>query len=94
MRLTQKEKDNLLKSIHYWDKDAQVYLFGSRTNDNKKGGDIDLAVRSNKIGLKEKIDIKLKFFEEFGEQKLDLITIDNEALPFWHVIREDALLLT
>lgn len=94
MRLTQKEKDNLLKSIHYWDNDAQVYLFGSRTNDNKKGGDIDLAVRSNKIGLKEKIDIKLKFFEEFGEQKIDLITLGETSQPFWNVIKEEALLLS
>jgi len=93
MRLTQKEKDNLLKSIHYWDKDAQVYLFGSRTNDNKKGGDIDLAVRSNKIGLKEKIDIKLKFFEEFGEQKIDLFEFNDESNTFWNVIKEHALLL-
>ena len=93
MRLTQKEKDNLLKSIHYWDKDAQVYLFGSRTNDNKKGGDIDLAVRSNRIGLKEKIDIKLKFFEEFGEQKIDLFEFNDESNTFWNVIKEHSLLL-
>jgi predicted nucleotidyltransferase len=93
MRLTQKEKDNLLKSIHYWDKDAQVYLFGSRTNDNKKGGDIDLAVRSNRIGLKEKIDIKLKFFEEFGEQKIDLFEFNDESNKFWNVIKEHALLI-
>jgi predicted nucleotidyltransferase len=93
MRLTQKEKDNLLKSIHYWDKDAQVYLFGSRTNDNKKGGDIDLAVRSNRIGLKEKIDIKLKFFEEFGEQKIDLFEFNDESNTFWNVIKEHTLLL-
>ncbi len=82
MRLTQKEKDNLLKSIHYWDNDAQVYLSGSRTNDNKKGGDIDLAVRSNKIGLKEKIDIKLKFFEEFGEQKIDFFVFMMNRIHF------------
>ena len=93
MRLTQKEKDNLLKSIHYWDKNAQVYLFGSRTNDNKKGGDIDLAVRSNRIGLKEKIDIKLKFFEEFGEQKIDLFGFNDESNTFWNVIKVHALLL-
>ena len=93
MRLTQKEKDNLLKSIHYWDKDAQVYLFGSRTNDNKKGGDIDLAVRSNRIGLKEKIDIKLKYFEVFGDQKIHLFEFNDESNTFWNVIKEHALLL-
>ena len=93
MRLTEKEKDNLLKSIHYWDKDAQVYLFGSRTNDSKKGGDIDLAVWSRRIGLKEKIDIKLKFFEEFGEQKIDLFVFNDESNTFWNVINEHALLL-
>ena len=93
MRLTEKEKDNLLKSIHYWDKDAQVYLFGSRTNDSKKGGDIDLAVWSRRIGLREKIDIKLKFFEEFGEQKIDLFVFNDESNTFWNVINEHALLL-
>ena len=93
MRLTEKEKDNLLKSIHYWDKDAQVYLFGSRINDCKKGGDIDLAVWSRRIGLREKIDIKLKFFEEFGEQKIDLFVFNDESNTFWNVINEHALLL-
>jgi len=93
MRLSEKEKVNLLNSIHYWDKDAKVYLFGSRTNDNKKGGDIDLAVRSNRIGLKEKIDIKLKFFEEFGEQKIDLFEFNDESNTFWNVIKEHTLLL-
>ena len=93
MRLSEKEKVNLLNSIYYWDKDAEVYLFGSRTNDNKKGGDIDLAVRSNRIGLKEKIDIKLKFFEEFGEQKIDLFEFNDESNTFWNVIKEHALLL-
>lgn len=94
MRLSEKEKDNLLNSIHFWDRDAKVYLFGSRTNDKKKGGDIDLAVWSDRIGLKEKIDIKLKFFEEFGEQKIDLITIDEASQTFWNVIKEEALLLS
>jgi predicted nucleotidyltransferase len=94
MRLTEKEKDNLLNAIRYWDADAKVYLFGSRTDDLKKGGDIDLAVCSSRIGLKEKIDIKLKFFEEFGEQKIDLIIIDEASQTFWNVIKDEALLLS
>jgi hypothetical protein len=50
-------------------------------------------VRSNRIGLKEKIDIKLKFFEEFGEQKIDLFEFNDESNTFWNVIKEHALLL-
>jgi predicted nucleotidyltransferase len=91
MRLSEKEKDNLLNSIHFWDRDAKVYLFGSRTSDKKKGGDIDLAVWSDRIGLKEKIDIKLKFFEEFGEQKIDLFVFNDESNTFWNVIQDDVL---
>jgi len=36
-------KDNIKKSFG----DVNVYLFGSRIDDNKKGGDIDLAIDAN-----------------------------------------------
>lgn len=93
MRLSEKEKDNLLNSIHFWDRDAKVYLFGCRTNVKKKGGDIDLTVWRDRLDLKEKIDIKLKFFEEFGEQKIDLLVFNDKSNTFWNVIQDDALLL-
>ena len=69
-----------------------IYL-GAELTIIRRGGDIDLAVRSNRIGLKEKIDIKLKFFEEFGVQKIDLFGFNDESNTFWNVIKEHALLL-
>jgi len=45
MRISEKEieiiKSNILKHIN----DAKIYLFGSRTNNLKRGGDIDIFVR-------------------------------------------------
>ncbi len=36
-------KDSIKKSFG----DVNIYLFGSRTDDSKKGGDIDLAIDTN-----------------------------------------------
>jgi len=36
-------QDNIRKSFG----DVNIYLFGSRTDDNKSGGDIDLAIDTN-----------------------------------------------
>jgi predicted nucleotidyltransferase len=54
---------------------AKVYLFGSRVDDNKKGGDIDLYIETN---IKEKIlEHKIKMLVELekfmGEQKIDIV---------------------
>jgi predicted nucleotidyltransferase len=40
MRISGYEKNIILKSINSLDPCAEVYLFGSRTDDSKKGGDI------------------------------------------------------
>lgn len=63
----------------FWD-DAKVYLFGSRVDDNKKGGDIDLYIETN---VKEKLlQRKLKMMgalhKELGEQKIDIV-INNHS---------------
>ncbi|HLP60142.1 MAG TPA: nucleotidyltransferase domain-containing protein [Candidatus Deferrimicrobium sp.] len=55
-------------------KNARVYLFGSRVDDNKKGGDIDILILSEqKLSLKDKTHIRYSFYEKYGEQKLDLV---------------------
>lgn len=61
---------------------------------NKKGGDIDLLVISRKLDKKSVRPLKHKFYENFGEQKIDII-IDNGELndPFVKKIYRDAVSL-
>ncbi len=69
-------------------KNCELYLFGSRVDDSKKGGDIDILILSNeRLKLKDKLQIKRKFYQQFGEQKIDLINFlytDND--PFKELI--------
>ncbi len=75
MRLSSKYIATIKKYFHEFFDEGDVYLFGSRTDDNKKGGDIDLYfVVNNHDNLFEK---KLQFLSrvkrELGEQKIDVI---------------------
>jgi len=50
----------------------ELYLFGSRTDDQKRGGDIDLLILADRrLTLKEKLQIKTEFYKKFGDQKID-----------------------
>ncbi|HIE02824.1 MAG: nucleotidyltransferase domain-containing protein [Candidatus Parabeggiatoa sp.] len=93
MRLSQKEVQSIKQTIHIFDPKALIYLFGSRVDDTKKGGDIDLLVLSKKLGFMEKIRIKIKLYELIGEQKIDLIIAENTLKPFVQIIQEKAMLL-
>jgi uncharacterized protein len=80
MRLSdfQIETINKLAKKHFG-QDATVFLFGSRTDDHKRGGDIDLLVRNtNESGLT--VEAKIKFLAELklqiGDQKIDVV-FDN-----------------
>jgi predicted nucleotidyltransferase len=73
MRLSSKELSIIESAIRNRDPQASIYLFGSRVNDDAKGGDIDLLVISNLIGFRDEIAIRREILDEIGWQKLDLI---------------------
>jgi len=83
VRLTSLEREVLKSSITAFDKYSKIYLFGSRVDDDKKGGDIDILIVSDKITRADKREIRLDFYEKFGEQKLDIIIDDGSfSKPF------------
>ncbi len=75
---------------------AMVYLFGSRTDDSKKGGDIDILILSDKKWTLDDIfNLKIQFYKTFGEQKLDIVNYEkNQKDPFIkEYILKEAILL-
>lgn len=81
MRLSEFEIE-CIRSLagHHFGTDVQVFLFGSRTNDKQRGGDIDLFIR-NPNGEQLKTRTRINFVTELilliGEQKIDVI-LDNQ----------------
>lgn len=57
--------------------DTAVWLFGSRVDDAKKGGDIDLLVRPSSIAAAQPFSKKIKMLtlleRLLGERKIDLV---------------------
>ncbi len=76
MRLKKEHIDAIKKcSKKVFGEDAQVYLFGSRVDDSRKGGDIDIYIET---GIEENIiEKKIKLLgmlhKELGEQKIDIV---------------------
>ena len=80
MRLNPNQNEAILKAVHRQDPVAKIILFGSRTNDLTKGGDIDLLVVSDRIGLHQEWLIRRDILDEIGWQKLDLIVRRHDQL--------------
>ena len=75
MRLNNLEQSSIKKAFKDIFNDGEIYLFGSRVDDNKRGGDIDLyIVPQTEENLREKKSLFLsKLYEYIGEQKIDII---------------------
>jgi predicted nucleotidyltransferase len=77
MRITENYKKNILETAaEVFGSKVSVYLFGSRVDDSKRGGDIDLYIKSDKP-IEDKLNKKIKFLVELekkiGEQKIGLV---------------------
>ena len=80
MRLRESEISMIKRTaLEVFGEDVEVFLFGSRVDDSKRGGDIDLYIKSkNKEDLfqkRSKFNIKLQ--DAIGEQKIDIIIAKN-----------------
>ena len=80
MRLTKFQIDIIKKlAIKHFGRETTVYLFGSRTDDNKKGGDIDLFVNCDNeatLTLEAKIHFLAELKTKIGDRKIDVV-FDN-----------------
>jgi uncharacterized protein len=93
MRLKPEEISTITTAVHEHDPQARVYLFGSRTDDSARGGDIDILVLSDHLTFKDKLKIKARIFESMEEQKLDILISPDTSDPFVRLAEENGVLL-
>ncbi|KJU84588.1 DNA polymerase, beta-like region [Candidatus Magnetobacterium bavaricum] len=88
MRISEDQLNCLKGAITAVVPDAMIYLFGSRADDSKRGGDIDIMVLSgNILTWKEKAAIRWCYFDNYGEQRLDIVSFTfNEESPFKEIV--------
>jgi hypothetical protein len=78
-----------------------LWIFGSRTNLNARGGDIDLYIETNSLDVDDAYNRKSKFidliWEKIGEQKIDvvvnLLQMKHETLAIYAVARTEGVQL-
>lgn len=93
MRLKQFEVDAIKDSVRHYDPQAEIILFGSRADDAKKGGDIDLLVLSKTITGSERRRIKIKLYDKIGEQKIDLVVTPEITTAFHRIAQSEGIKL-
>ncbi len=84
-----------LANLHFGN-DVQVFLFGSRTNPQLRGGDIDLFVRNpsgKQLMVRSKIDFITDLMLQIGEQRIDVVLDHEEARNsvFFRTIKQTAI---
>ena len=98
MRLKNSERDAIRKTVESFDPGAKVFLFGSRTDDETKGGNIDLLIFTKRKTLSDKLKLQVKLKEKLGDRKIDVLLTDSKSTaekqdPFISMITEKAILL-
>lgn len=77
MRLNKQEIEALEKAIEMIN--GEVYLFGSRVDDSKKGGDIDILILTSGNLLQISLDVERKF-QMICDEKIDVVVMNPDAM--------------
>ena len=95
MRLSEKQHTTIRNTFLEVFKIGEIYLFGSRVDDSKKGGDIDLYIVSTcKENLaSKKIEFLVKLKSIIGEQKIDVVLSRDTTRPIEQEAIKNGVLL-
>ncbi len=88
MRLSTTQTLSIIKNFNQYFQTGDIYLFGSRVDDNQKGGDIDLFIdTSDNDVLNKKIQLMQAIKNDIGEQKIDIVLSSDKS----RAIEQEAL---
>jgi len=93
MRIDSDQRNCIINIVQKFDTYAKVRLFGSRLNDDARGGDIDLLIESKTVGFKDKLIIRYQLKEQLGDRKIDIIVTDKFDTPFTRFVYKNSLVL-
>ena len=81
MRLSEFEIETIKELVEkHFGEGTTVYLFGSRTDENKKGGDIDLFITNTdekRLNIEAKVQFLAELKTKIGDRKIDVV-FDND----------------
>jgi len=97
VRLSEYQREAIKTSAaKHFGNTVRVFLFGSRVDDNKKGGDIDIYIETDLIEaiFDKKIKMLVELQKELGERKIDIV-INNFKLhsTIFEVARNEGIML-
>jgi predicted nucleotidyltransferase len=94
MRIQDYEREIILAAISRYAPDVEVYLFGSRADDTKRGGDIDLLLIGENMKMSSIRSIKIEIKDNLGDQKIDIVYESPEnRTNFGKMVQIDAVKL-
>lgn len=91
MRLENYEVVAIKDSVKKMDENAKIYLFGSRVDNSKKGGDIDILIFSQKLKKVDALEIKGYIYDKIGEQKIDILIVKDKSDPFTRIALKESI---
>jgi len=101
MRLTDQQRSIIRSTVtENFGASAVVWLFGSRVDDSKRGGDIDLLIETDKIDVNAITRSEILFLSriqaKLGDQKIDLL-LDYPSRklrpPIFSIAKQTGILL-
>lgn len=82
MRLLPEEVKIIKEAVLRLDPSARIFLFGSRVDASRKGGDIDLLILSAQLKDIDTVKILKYIYEKMEEQKIDILIASQPEEPF------------